>query len=204
VTLDVAGRGVAGSWAYYGADGVPVTLTPGLVITVAIIAVIVLVLAAVALWLVWRRLRRSTMVRQGLLQARAVASPSGPDRDLARLRLQLAQSLAQTHRVLVAVSGAGGAPPGLADITRRLDRAGAAVDAHLRLMEREPDPALLSRSIPGLRQRVQALSGNASRIREIALRFSDAVDAPGQDELDTDLREEISSLESGIAAVRQL
>lgn len=202
----MAGRGAAGTWAYNGADGAPVTvtLTPGLVITLAIIVVIVLVVAVLAVWLVWRRLRRSTMVRQGLLQARAVASPAGPRRDLARLRLQLAESLAQTHRVLLAVSGADGAPPGLADITRRLDQAGAAVDEHLRLMEREPDPVLLSRSIPGLRQRVQALSGNASRIREIALRFSEAVDGPDQDELDTDLREEISSLESGIAAVRQL
>ena len=74
----------------------------------------------------------------------------------------------------------------------------------MRLTEREPDPVLLSRSVPGLRQRVQALSENASRIREIALRFTEAVDGPDQDELDTDLREEISSLESGIAAVRQL
>ena len=87
----------------------------------AIIAVIVLVVAALAVWLVWRRLRRSNMVRRGLLQARAAASPAGPHRDLARLRLQLAESLAHTYRVLVAVSGADGAPPGLADITRRLD-----------------------------------------------------------------------------------
>lgn len=208
--MTVSMHGVGGGWllADGGGDGgdgnVGVTLTPGLILTLVIIALVLLLVIGLAGWLTWRRIRRSgkaaRLVEQGLLQARARTLPAGPHREVAQMRLGLVQSLAQTERVLRNAPG----PSGLTDLAARVGRAAAGAQTRLQLLEREPDAALLARRLPQVRQEVEAVSADAARIRETALQFNAALDAPEQESLDADLRLEIESLEGGIATLRAL
>lgn len=185
------------------ADELPFVITPGLVIAVLITVFVLLVLLGVASWLVWRRVRRSGRLERGMAVLRAATLPEGPRREIAELRVELHDSLAQSRRV-VGNTALGVTPASLADLQRRLRRSGEELDVRLQLLVDEPDTGLLTRLLPRLRERVAAITANSSALRQTALQFGEELDASRRALLEQDLHDEIAGLESGVREVRAL
>ncbi|CAM3736969.1 hypothetical protein OCAE111667_24290 [Occultella aeris] len=125
-----------------------------------------------AFWLVVRRVRRSKALRRGvdrgLLGARSVVS-DGAGRQGARLQLAIAREREATTRALTA-AGAQGRPVGeLPAIAEHLETVAAGLDERLRLVEREPDPALRARLTERIAGEVGEYRRLATGVRESAM-----------------------------------
>ncbi|WP_165962656.1 hypothetical protein [Occultella glacieicola] len=123
-------------------------------------------------WLVVRRVRRSKALRRGmdrgLLGARSVMS-DGAGRHGARLQLTIAREREATARALAA-AGAQGRPVGdLPAIAEQLESVADGLDERLRLVEREPDPALRDRITRRLAGEVGEYQRLATGLRESAM-----------------------------------
>lgn len=181
--------------------GIPITLTPGLVITLAVVVLVLVAVVSLVAWRIWRAVHRSGALDRGLLQMRA-AGASGPTQELAALRLRLWDSLAQTSRVLQTLTGPGAGR--LADLHRRLKAIGDELDGELRLLEREPDRDYLTRILPSLRSRVGQLQTSSVRLRETAMGLGDAFTIEHPAQLEQDISDEISSLKAAVTEVRSI
>lgn len=201
-TLDVMAPG--GQLA--DGDGVTgvVALSPGLVVAVAGVVVVLLVLVALLGWWGVRRVRRSGLLDRGVLQARAAVLPPGPAKDIAELRQLLRDSLAQTRKVLGTVSDGPGAPESLTDLLRRLEVTTGSLDAQVRLVQSEPDQIYLLQVLPSLRERVHSADSDAVRLRRTALRFQSEGNRLQRTLLEDDLRDSVAGLEAGLTEIQQL
>lgn len=186
-----------------GVTGV-VALSPGLVIAAAVVVAVLLALVALLGWWGVRRVRRSGLLDRGLLQARAAVLPPGPAKDIAELRQLLRGSLAQTRKVLSAVSDGSGAPESLTDLLRRLEVTTGSLDAQLRLVQSEPDQTYLQQVLPPLRERVHSVDSDAVRLRRTALRLQSEGDRLQRTMLEDDLRDSVAGLEAGLTEIQQL
>jgi hypothetical protein len=187
-----------------GAIQVPFVLTPGLIIGVLITVVVLLGVLITAGWLIWRRIRRSHLVERGLLQARAVTLPAGPQRDIAEMRLALNDNLTQTARVLGTLRADLAGSQLLTDLLRRLRQTATALDTHLRLLSTEPDQRFLAAMLPSLRQRTGTIQRDTLRLRQTGLRLLSEEDLLRRSLLEQDLRDSVEGLEAGLAEVRAL
>lgn len=187
-----------------GAVQLPFVLTPGLVIGVLIAVVVLLSVLITAGWLIWRRIRRSGLVERGLLQARAVTLPAGPQREIAEMRLALNDNLTQTARVLGNLRSDMAGSQMLTDLLRRLRQATTALDTHLRLLATEPDQRFLATMLPSLRRRTETIQSDMRRLRHTGLRLLSEDDLLQRSLLEQDLRDSVEGLEAGLAEVRAL
>lgn len=181
--------------------GIPIALTPGLLITLAVVVLVLLAVASLVAWRIWRAVHRSGALERGLLQMRA-AGASGPTQELAALRLRLRDSLVQTSRVLQTLPGLDAGR--LAELNRRLQAIGDDLDAELRLLEREPDRDYLTRILPSLRTRVGQLLTGSIGLRETAMGLGDAFAIEDPTQLEQDISDEISSLKDAVTEVRSI
>jgi hypothetical protein len=194
----------AGQKVAEGEIELPFVLPTGLIIGGVIVLVLLVSLLAVVGWWVWRRVRRSGLLERSLLQVRVTALPAGTQRDIAELRLGLHTELEQTRRV-VSVLGANTAGPQLlADLLTRLQRTTTGLDAHLRLLQGEPDQGYLADTLPTLRVRVDAVHRDALTLRRAALRLHADADDLQRTLAEQDLRDAVAGLEAGMAEIRAL
>jgi len=170
--------------------------------------VVLLVLAGLVWWL-WRRVKRRVRRGQllwesGVLRARAAITPIGPRREIRRMRLALQDNLAQTQRVLGSRAASVGMPGGLSEMLPRLQHLAAGLDAQLRLWETEPDSTLMLEALPDLRQRGDTIISHVVSLRATALQCIDEADRLTRTAAEEDVRNQLSGLEAGLAAIRQL
>ena len=116
--------------------------------------VMCLVAGGVTLVAVWRVVvRRSPMLRRRVRSVQALTTPPGARRRVACLRRDLNVAVHATGEAVTVVRTAGGAVGDLPHLARRLGRVAGTLDAELRLLAHEPDPAELARVLPAARAR---------------------------------------------------
>jgi hypothetical protein len=169
-----------------------------LLLVMLLLVVAVWVLLGVAAWRLWRLLRRRLQASTAVRTVQAWAAPPGPRRRLARLRRELAAAMAATPQALAVVRAAGGPVGELPLLARRLERLGATLDAELRLLATEPDPAELASMLPTAESRVADLARVARRIRRAASAGLGAGTAAELAPLEAEVEREITALDAGV------
>lgn len=193
-----------------GGDGVPSAVfvpSAGLILGALLALLILVVLLGGVAWWGWRRVRRSGVVGRGMLQARAVTAPAGPQREIAELRRDLNAYLTQTRKVFAQASTgltALAAPQVLADLLPRLEQTATALDAQLHLLQTEPDPVILNTLLPMLRERVRTITDDTVRLRQTASRLLGESDQLQRSLLEQDLRDSVTGLDAGLDEIRAL
>ena len=121
--------------------------------------------AAVGLWLVIRRIRRSRRLQNGLRSGSLTVRSYTKDdagRRLARQRLGLQRSADATGRALAAAFAEGRPVGELPLVADRLQAASRSLDEQLKLAEGEPEPSVkrsLAASLSGRTDQLNRLSG---------------------------------------------
>jgi len=179
-------------------------LTPGVLVTLLIVAVVAVLVLGLLAWLMLRRLRRGSsrqLLDRGLLTLRA--SRGGPAGELAALRLRVASELAATGRA-IAAGQAGGPAADLPNLMARLTRAGSALDTRLRLLESEADRAALAAGLPAARQGVEQLEATATRIRQAATLTGRELGGDDLAALSRDVDDQVTALSYYVQSYREL
>lgn len=176
-------------------------LTPQTLLTLGGLGLALLLVAAVIGWLLWRRLRRTGVVKHGLAELRTAITRPGPARDIALLRKEMRDNLTATRQVLTNLPDA---PAGLELLTARLDSEAAALDQMLALLEREPDRALLEQTLPPIRLQVHALITGLGQIRRTALTLTTDLRGSTSEKLQQELADQIAGIQAGVAEVREI
>jgi len=176
-------------------------LTPQTLLTLGGLGLALLLVAAVIGWLLWRRLRRTGVVKHGLAELRTAITRPGPARDIALLRKDMRDNLTATRQVLTNLPDA---PAGLELLTARLDSEAAALDQMLALLEREPDRALLEQTLPPIRLQEHALITGLGQIRRTALTLTTDLPGSTSEKLQQELADQIAGIQAGVAEVREI
>lgn len=123
-------------------------------------AAAVLVLVRRAVRVARRRVER--LADRARLTARTYGA--GPSAEVARLRRDMDRSLSGARRALAA-SRAVHAPVGdVPSLLARLELAARAVDAELRVLESQPDPARAAAQLEGPRSRARLVASSAAQL----------------------------------------
>lgn len=135
-----------------------------------LLLVLTVVLVVVARRL-WRRARafagaNAHHLERARTELRARTLPDGPQRRAVELRRRLAGTVAETDRVLAAAAGHAVVSATLTEQHRELGRLAAALDAHLRDLERDPEPARVEAALPEAAQWTEQLCEVAAELRE--------------------------------------
>jgi hypothetical protein len=155
-----------------------------------------LVLAAV--WRAVRWLRRNQRLHRRVRTAQALLAPPGPRRQVAWLRRELAAATGATADAVALVREAGGAVGELPHLARRLRRVAGTLDAELRLLAGEPEPAELARVLPAARARVDEVTQVARTIRRASSAALGAGTAAEVAPLQAEVEREVAALDAGI------
>jgi hypothetical protein len=155
-----------------------------------------MVLAAV--WRVVRLVRRSPRLRRRVRTVQALTAPPGPRRQVACLRRDLSAAAHATGEAVALVKAAGGTVGGLPHLVRRLGRVTWTLDAELRLLAAEPDPAELARVLPAARARVADVTRVALAIRRAASAGLGAETAAEIAPLQAEVEREVLALDAGV------
>jgi len=155
-----------------------------------------MVLAAV--WRVVRLVRRSPRLRRRVRTVQALTAPPGPRRQVACLRRDLSAAAHATGEAVALVKAAGGTVGDLPYLVRRLGRVTWTLDAELRLLAAEPDPAELARVLPAARARVADVTRVALAIRRAASAGLGAETAAEIAPLQAEVEREVLALDAGV------
>lgn len=179
------------------------SLSPDLILSVLIGLLALLVVGAVAGYIVYRRLRRHPAWSRGWLLLRARYEGPGPWRDVDLLRVRVADAIDAARRGLELPRSER--PIGeLGSLYARAERTAQQLDAQLRMMSSESDGRVLRGLLATARTRVEELEGIARRLRDAAAL---QVESPMSDELATlgsDADRELQALRSGVEELRRL
>jgi len=155
-----------------------------------------MVLAAV--WRVVRLVRRSPRLRRRVRTVQALTAPPGPRRQVACLRRDLSAAAHATGEAVALVKAAGGTVGDLPHLLRRLGRVTGTLDAELRLLAAEPDPAELARVLPAAGARVADVTRVALAIRRAASAGLGAETAAEIAPLQAEVEREVLALDAGV------
>jgi hypothetical protein len=162
-----------------------------------LLLVLLVVVVVVALRLV-RRARRLAATHAHRIDrvrtAVAAATLQGPQREAVELRQKLAASVTETDRLL-ASAAAPLVVSTLGEQHRELGRLAAALDEHLRGLQREPDADRVQAALPEARQWTEQLCEVGATLRE-------QVRASGTATTEADVRALGTSTSDGVAALR--
>jgi hypothetical protein len=161
--------------------------------------------AAVGLWLVIRRIRRSQRLRNGLRSGTLTVRSYTKDdagRRLARQRLGLQRSAEATRRALAAAFAEGRPVGELPLVADRLQAASRSLDEQLKLAEGEPEPGVkrsLAASLAGRGEQLNRLSGE---LRQHLMEAGYSADAEQLELAGRHLSREIEALHAWSSAYR--
>ncbi|MEV7648403.1 hypothetical protein [Arthrobacter sp. NPDC089319] len=161
--------------------------------------------AAVGLWLVIRRIRRSRRLRYGLRSgALTVRSYTKDDagRRLARQRLGLQRSAEATRRALAAAFAERRFVGELPLVADRLHAASRSLDEQLKLAEGEPEPGVKRSLAASLDSRVQQLNRLSGELRQNLMEAGYSADAEQLELAGKHLSREIEALHAWSSAYR--
>jgi hypothetical protein len=175
-----------------------------LLLTVLLLVVAAWVVAGVAAWRLWRLARRRLRASPAVRAVQAWTAPPGPRRQVARLRRELAEAARATPQALAVVRAAGAPVGDLPHLAGRLQRLAGTLDAELRLLAAEPDPAELARVLPAAAGRVADVTRVARTIRRAASASLGAGTAAELLPLQAAVGREVAALDAGLDRLLQL
>jgi hypothetical protein len=136
--------------------------------------VVGLIVLAGASWWSWRFMKRR--INRGhwrwertVLRARALVMPTGPRREIVKMRLAVHDNLAQTQRVLRQPGAKDAVSAPVRELLPPMEGLAAGLDRELRLWQTEPNVDLVLEALPELRERGHTLIGQALEMRTSAL-----------------------------------
>lgn len=169
-----------------------------LLLTLLVMCLVAGGVTLVAVWRVVRWVRRSPMLRRRVRSVQALTTPPGARRQVACLRRDLNVAVHATGEAVTVVRTAGGAVGDLPHLARRLGRVAGTLDAELRLLAHEPDPAELARVLPAARARVADVARVALTIRRAASAGLGADTAAELAPLEAEVAREVRALDAGV------
>jgi len=170
----------------------------GLLLTVLAVFLVTGLLLLLAVWRAVRWLRHSQRLRQRVRTVQALAAAPGPRREVAWLRRELVAATRASTEAVALARTAGGAVGDLPHLVRRLGQVAATLDAELRLLAGEPDPAEVARVLPAARARVADATRVARTIRRASSAALGAEAAAGIAPLQAEVVREVAALDAGI------
>lgn len=179
-------------------------LTPTTVLILVVAVFVLLFVVSVAALVVYRKLKRRGLIEQGLMSLKAQALPDGPSRELNELRMRLRRSVASTTRAVAAATEGGQDVASLRAVTQRLAGVADGVDRDLAQLESEPDTRVQQAMVGPARDRVEAVTAAAGRVRTALLQGSAALQEADAANVTADLDDEVSRLSAFTQAYREL
>jgi hypothetical protein len=163
------------------------------------------VLAGTAWWswgFIKRRVNRGQWrwERAGL-RLRALVLPTGPRREIVKMRLAVHDNLAQTQRVLRQPGARDAVPASLRELLPPLERLAAGLDGQLRLWQTEPNVNLVLEALPELRERGHTLIGQALAVRTSALQVLQDADHLARGSAEDFLQTRVEALNLEVPAI---
>jgi hypothetical protein len=169
-----------------------------LLLAALVMSVVAGAVTLAAVWRAVRWVRRSPRLRRRVRSVQALATPPGARRQVACLRRDLSAAAHATGEAVAVVRTAGGAVGDLPHLARRLGRVARTLDAELRLLAGEPDPAELARVLPAARARVADVTRVALAIRRAASAGLGAETAAEIAPLQAEVAREVLALDAGV------
>jgi hypothetical protein len=169
-----------------------------LLLTLLLMCLVAWAAVVFAVWRAVRWVRRSPRLRRRVRSVQALATPPGARRQVACLRRDLHVAAAATGEAVAVVRKAGGIVGELPHLARRLGGMAATLDAELRLLAHEPDPAELARVLPAARARVADVTRVALTIRRAASAGLGAATAAELAPLESEVAREVRALDAGV------
>ncbi len=152
----------------------------------------------------YRRVRRDPRVNRTTLRIQEMTSPPGPRRSLGHLRVRLGDALTSARAAVAVIQTHGSVQGDLASLVRRIDRVAAPLDAHLRLMQTEPDMRLLYELLQPARARVEEIERIVRQIRTAAYATLGG-DMEGMvAQITADVEREVAALHAGMSTLHAL
>jgi hypothetical protein len=172
-------------------------------LTLAIILLLAIVAVAATLRALYKRVRRSRALTAAVLRTRARFS-WGPQQEVLKLRVRLSETLESGQAAVDLALRSDGPRGELPRLFRRVQSEGARLEAQLRLMESENDPAVLAEEIPVARRRIDQVGGMVHRLRSaVATGLGDLTDDTLA-ALRSDIDREVVALHAGVRELRAL
>ena len=172
------------------------------------VALIVLMLIPVFLVLLaraaWRRVRRDPRWVRTTMMVQERTSVPGPRRSLFQLRMRLADALASAKQSVAVLEMHGGVRGDVASLVRRLERVAAPLDAHLHLMQSEPDLRLLSEMLGPAGARVAEIEGIVRHVRSAAYAALSGDMEGTVAAITADMEREVAALQAGVSTLQAL
>ncbi len=179
-------------------------LTPTVVLTLAGILLVLLLILALTVWRVVRRLRRSGALERGLLNVRAQGLPPGTARELAALRLRLRAGIQSTTRVATHADNQELPSSDLTFVVHGLQRTASAIDADLQSLERDPDAGRQREGLQLYQREVDELLAAGGRVRDAVSRTAAVNREAELRAVSAQVDEQVSALEEYRKAYREL
>lgn len=161
--------------------------------------------AAVGLWLVIRRIRRSRRLRNGLRRGTLTVHSYTKDdagRRLARHRLGLQRSAEATERALAAAFAEGRPVGELPLVAGRLQAASRSLDEQLKLAEGEPEPGVKRSLVASLTGRTEQLNRLSGELRQHLMEAGYSADAEQLELAGRHLSREVEALQAWSSSYR--
>lgn len=170
-----------------------------LVMTAAFVVALLLLTRAVV-----RRVRRDRRVGKAALLVQMHGASSLPRRTLAECRLRLYEAVTGATTAMELLHAHGGPRGQLAQLARRFAQSAGAFDAQLRLMQSEPQDAIIHGMTGPATTRVAEFEAMARQIRHTAFALLGGdLDITVAD-LATDVEREMNALQAGVDALHAL
>ncbi len=168
-----------------------------LIVLMSIVTVVLIVRA------LYKRIRRSRMLNGAVLRTRATLS-WGPQHDVLQLRLRLNETLGSGQAALDLTSRGDGPRGELPRLFRRIRDAAGTLDAELRFLESEDDPAALAEWLPVLRRRVDQVVAVIRRMRSAVASGLNGLSDETLAVLRGDVDREVAALHAGMTELHTL
>jgi hypothetical protein len=153
---------------------------------------------------VWRRVRREPRWVRTTMRVQEKTSVPGPRRSLFQLRMRLADAIASAKQSVAVLEAHGGVRGDVASLVRRLERAAAPLDAHLHLMQSEPDLHLLAGMLAPAAARVTEIEDIVRHVRSAAYAALSGDMEGTVAAITADMKREVAALQAGVSTLHAL
>jgi hypothetical protein len=184
-------------------EAIAVSVLAEVLLALAGIMLVSTVAVVVVARVIYTRIRRSRLIGDSVLRARATLT-IGRTHEVLRLRVRLSEALS-SGRAALDLARTSGQPTGeLQRLFERIRSEAAAVDAHLALLMSERDAPVLSEAIPAAGQRVDQIRSLVRRLRSSVAAGIGGVTDDALAGLSVDVDREIAALDAGLRELHSL
>ena len=179
-------------------------LNPETLLILGAILFVLLVVATILGWVIFRRLRRNQSIRRWASELRMKAQPPGPKRELGELRARLRESRTRANTAVAQAEERGSwrsAPADLPTLARRLEDSAADLDERIARYERQPEDRVRE-ALEELHKQVTLLEQSERTLHRGLELASLPSDTASIEQLQHEMNDEVYALEAYREAYR--